>query len=87
MKLKEVIEEGGYNYMEEVRNGSSIREMAREIGYLDCEICGEWIDPCDMFVTSGIADIDICEHCFYKYPEKSEIIEAKKCMDKEDQSY
>jgi len=63
--LRRVIVEIGYNYMDEVRNGSSLTEFANEAGYRQCDACKLWCDVCDLYITDGMdfCDHNICDDC------------------------
>ena len=61
MNLKQVIEnECGEDYMAMIRNGESPSELARESGFRDCAVCGDWVDCDDDGTTSGQNDDDVC---------------------------
>ena len=62
--LKEIIKENGENYMELVRTSESIKDLAREMGYVDCDNCGDWLESSEMVITSGMESSDICENCY-----------------------
>lgn len=72
--LKEIIEESGENYMEIVRSGVSVKEMAYEMGYTSCENCGDWLERTEMAISSGMAGVDICDHCL-QHKSKSNVVQ------------
>ena len=75
--LRQVIEEAGDNYMEEVRNGSCMADLTRDAGYSKCACCGDYVEELEMEITSGMTGGDeICEPCFRTKKSKKIVKEA-----------
>lgn len=77
MTLRQVIEEIGYDYMEEVRNGSSLIELAEESGHRKCACCGQWEESGEMELSDGMTEgHNICSFCFEHKKSKKVVRQA-----------
>lgn len=73
--LREIIELNGDNYMELVRNGEAITELASEMGYSQCESCHGWDESEAMAITSGMGGHDICDNCL-EHKSKRKVVQS-----------